>query len=126
MSRLVRRFIDLANEMEAAGYTVEEAKDIKRQVDYYNNIKDEIKLKSGDALDLKYYDPAMRQLIDNYVRAEDSEKLVDLADISFPPLLIRACLIAFLLTRTVKTSFLPGRTVPSDGVTVKKENSSFL
>ena len=32
---------------------------------------------------LKYYDPAMRQLIDNYVRAEDSEKLVDLADISF-------------------------------------------
>ena len=48
-----------------------------------NDIKDEIKLKSGDALDLKYYDPAMRQLIDNYVRAEDSEKLVDLADISF-------------------------------------------
>ena len=83
VSRLVRRFIDLANEMEAAGYTVEEAKDIKRQVDYYNNIKDEIKLKSGDALDLKYYDPAMRQLIDNYVRADDSEKLVDLADISF-------------------------------------------
>ena len=83
VSRLVRRYIDLANEMEAAGFTVEEAADIKEQVDYYNDIKDEIKLKSGDALDLKYYDPAMRQLIDNYVRAEDSEKLVDLADISF-------------------------------------------
>ena len=83
VSRLVRRYIDLANEMEAAGYTAEEAADIKKQVDYYNDIKDEIKLKSGDALDLKYYDPAMRQLIDNYVRAEDSEKLVDLADISF-------------------------------------------
>ena len=83
VSRLVRRYIDLANEMEAAGFTAEEAADIKKQVDYYNDIKDEIKLKSGDALDLKYYDPAMRQLIDNYVRAEDSEKLVDLADISF-------------------------------------------
>ena len=83
VSRLVRRYIDLANEMEAAGFTVEETADIKKQVDYYNDIKDEIKLKSGDALDLKYYDPAMRQLIDNYVRAEDSEKLVDLADISF-------------------------------------------
>ncbi len=83
VSRLVRRFIDIANEMEATGYTIEEAKEIKKQVDYYNDIKDEIKLKSGDALDLKYYDPAMRQLIDNYVRAEDSEKLVDLADISF-------------------------------------------
>ena len=83
VSRLVRRYIDIANEMEAAGYTAEEAADIKKQVDYYNDIKDEIKLKSGDALDLKYYDPAMRQLIDNYVRAEDSEKLVDLVDISF-------------------------------------------
>ena len=83
VSRLVRRYIDIANEMEAAGYTAEEATDIKKQVDYFNDIKDEIKLKSGDALDLKYYDPAMRQLIDNYVRAEDSEKLVDLADISF-------------------------------------------
>ena len=83
VSRLVRRFIDIANEMDAAGYTEEETEEIKSQVDYYNDIKDEIKLKSGDALDLKYYDPAMRQLIDNYVRAEDSEKLVDLADISF-------------------------------------------
>ena len=83
VNNLVRKYIDLANEMESAGYTAEEAAEIKKQVDYYNDIKDEIKLKSGDALDLKYYDPAMRQLIDNYVRAEDSEKLVDLADISF-------------------------------------------
>lgn len=83
VSNLVRRYIDIANEMEAAGYTSEESAEIKMQVDYFNDIKDEIKLKSGDALDLKYYDPAMRQLIDNYVRAEDSEKLVDLADISF-------------------------------------------
>ncbi len=83
VSRLVRRYIDIANEMESAGFTAEESARIKKEVDYYNDIKDEIKLKSGDALDLKYYDPAMRQLIDNYVRAEDSEKLVDLADISF-------------------------------------------
>lgn len=83
VNTLVRRYIDLANEMEAAGYTREEAANIKKQVDFYNDLKDEIKLRSGDALDLKYYDPAMRQLIDNYVRAEDSEKLVELADISF-------------------------------------------
>lgn len=83
VSRLVRRYIDIANEMGNAGFTQEEAIEIKQQVDFFNDIKDEIKLKSGDALDLKYYDAAMRQLIDNYVRAEDSEKLVDLADISF-------------------------------------------
>lgn len=68
--------------MEEAGYTPEQAADIKKKVDFYNDLKDEIKLKSGDSLDLKYYDPAMRQLIDQYVRAEDSEKLADLADVS--------------------------------------------
>ena len=83
VSVLVRRYIDIANEMAAAGYTKEETEHIKQQVDYFNDLKDEIKLKSGDALDLKLYDPAMRQLIDNYVRADDSEKLVDLADVSF-------------------------------------------
>ena len=82
VARLVHRYIDIANEMEASGFTAEEATEIKTQVDHYNDLKDEIKLKSGDALDLKYYDPAMRQLIDNYVRAEDSEKLVDLANVS--------------------------------------------
>lgn len=83
VNTLVRRYIDLANEMIPAGYTQEEAANIKRQVDFYNDLKDEIKLKSGDALDLKLYDPAMRQLIDNYVRAEDSEKLLEMEDISF-------------------------------------------
>ncbi len=83
VSTLVRRYIDIANDMAKAGYGAAEAAEIKRQVDDYNKLKDEIKLKSGDALDLKFYDPAMRQLIDNYVRAEDSEEIFKLEDISF-------------------------------------------
>ncbi|HBN04383.1 MAG TPA: restriction endonuclease subunit R, partial [Bacteroidales bacterium] len=39
--------------------------------------------KSGDKLDLKLYDPAMRKLLDDYVRAEDSQLLIDMEDISF-------------------------------------------
>lgn len=80
---LVRRYIDMANDMLKAGYSPTEAAEIKKQVDFFNDLKDEIKLKSGDALDLKFYDPAMRQLIDNYVRAEDSEEILKLEDISF-------------------------------------------
>ena len=83
VGNLVRQYIDLANEMIPAGYTQEETEKIKAEVEFYNNLKDEIKLKSGDALDLKSYDPAMRQLIDNYVRAEDSEKIIELGDMSF-------------------------------------------
>ena len=83
VSTLVRRYIDIANDMAKAGYSSAEAAEIKKLVDFYNDLKDEIKLKSGDALDLKFYDPAMRQLIDNYVRAEDSEDIFKLEDISF-------------------------------------------
>jgi type I restriction enzyme R subunit len=83
VSNLVRRYVNIANEMFQAGYSPEEAAEIKKQVDYYNSIKDEIKLRSGDALDLKRFDPMMRQLIDNWVRADDSEKLFEFEDISF-------------------------------------------
>jgi type I restriction enzyme R subunit len=83
VGNLVRRYVNIANEMAQAGYSVEESAEIKRLVDYYNSIKDEIKLRSGDALDLKRFDPMMRQLIDNWVRADDSEKLFEFEDISF-------------------------------------------
>ena len=83
VSNLVRRYIDIANDLSAVGYSEKEAEEIKRKVYFYNNLKDEIKLKSGDSIDLKMYDPAMRQLIDSYVRAEDSEKLFDFDEVSF-------------------------------------------
>jgi type I restriction enzyme R subunit len=83
VGNLVRRYVNVANEMIQAGYSHEEATEIKKQVDYYNSIKEEIKLRSGDALDLKRFDPMMRQLIDNWVRADDSEKLFEFEDISF-------------------------------------------
>ncbi|MDR1338971.1 MAG: HsdR family type I site-specific deoxyribonuclease [Prevotellaceae bacterium] len=83
VGNLVRRFVNVANEMLQAGYSPEEATEIKTQVDYYNSVKDTIKLRSGDALDLKRFDPMMRQLIDNWVRADDSEKLFEFEDISF-------------------------------------------
>jgi len=39
-------------------------------------------LHSGDAVDMKLYEPAMRHLIDNYIRADDSEVISHLDDIS--------------------------------------------
>lgn len=83
VSNLVRKYIDIANDIYTAGFTQDEAAKIKEQVDSFNDLKDEIKLKSGDAIDLKMYDPAMRQLIDAYVRADDSEELLVFNDTSF-------------------------------------------
>jgi len=45
---LIRAYANLANEMQEAGYTSQEIEQIKREVDYYEKVRTEVKLNSGD------------------------------------------------------------------------------
>lgn len=74
-SSLIRAYANLANEMIDAGYTEDEAQQIKKDVQYFSDLRDEIKLASGDYIDLKQYEPAMRHLIDSYIVAEESRSI---------------------------------------------------
>ena len=85
----VRAYTNLANEMTEAGYTQAEAQEIKDEVRHYDNVSQEIKLASGDYVDLKAYEPDMRHLIDTYIRAEDSETLSTLGDIPLVELIVQ-------------------------------------
>jgi len=85
---LVRAYANLASEMTEAGYTEVEATDIKREVTFYENLRNQVKLHSGDAIDLKQYEPAMRHLIDTYIRAEESEKVSEFDDLSLIQLIV--------------------------------------
>jgi type I restriction enzyme R subunit len=71
----LRAYADLANEMQQAGYSEAEAAAIKAEVEHYEKVREEVKLASGDYIDMKMYEPAMRHLLDTYIRAEESEKL---------------------------------------------------
>ncbi len=51
-------------------------------------MRDEVRLASGDYIDLKAYEPAMRYLIDTYIRAEDSEKISAFDDMSLIQLIV--------------------------------------
>ena len=85
---LVRAYANLASEMAEAGYTEAEAEAIKKEVTFYENLRNEVKLHSGDAIDLKMYEPAMRHLIDTYIRAEESEKVSAFDDLSLVQLIV--------------------------------------
>ena len=85
---LVRGYANLASEMTEAGYTDAEAAAIKSEVTYYENLRSQVKLHSGDAIDLKQYEPAMRHLIDTYIRAEESEKVSEFDDLSLVQLIV--------------------------------------
>jgi len=85
---LIRAYANLANEMEEAGYTAQEIEKIKQEVDYYEKVRSEVKLASGDYIDLKMYEPAMRHLIDTYIRAEDSRKISAFDDLTLIKLIV--------------------------------------
>jgi type I restriction enzyme R subunit len=85
---LVRAYANLAGEMTAAGYTEAQTESIKTEVTFYENLRNEVKLHSGDAIDLKQYEPAMRHLIDTYIRAEASEPVSAFDDLSLVQLIV--------------------------------------
>jgi type I restriction enzyme, R subunit len=61
--------------MEAAGYKEVEVLDIKKKLNFYLNLREEIKRASGETLDLKTYEADMRHLIDNYIQAVEPKKI---------------------------------------------------
>jgi type I restriction enzyme R subunit len=83
-----RAFANLANELERAGYSTGEIETLKADVDHYTKARDEVRLASGDYIDLKMYEPAMRHLIDTYIRAEESEKISAFDDMSLIQLIV--------------------------------------
>ena len=73
VSNLVIAYANVADEMTRAGYSKEEIKEIKEEVKYYNNARDEVMKAAGDYIELKNYDSSMRYMIDNYISADSSE-----------------------------------------------------
>jgi type I restriction enzyme, R subunit len=85
---LIRAYADIANEMEEAGYSAVEAERIRAEVARYEDFRGIVKIHSGDAIDLKAHEPAMRHLIDTYIRAEDSKKVSAFEDLSLVHLVV--------------------------------------
>jgi type I restriction enzyme R subunit len=88
-SRLLRVYANVANEMEEAGYAQEETERIKSDVEYFENMRSEVRLASGDYIDLKMYEPAMRHLIDSYIDAKESKTVSAFENLTIIDLIIK-------------------------------------
>lgn len=86
---LIRAYANLANEMYKAGYSDDEARTIKEEVKYYTDVRDTIKLASGEQVDFKKFEPGMRQLMDMYLDAHSSKKLSDFDNRSLVDLIVK-------------------------------------
>jgi type I restriction enzyme R subunit len=88
VAALLRAYADLANEMTDAGYSEKESQEIKEEVAYYEKVREEIKLASGDYVDMKVFEPAMRHLLDTYIKADESTKLSAFDDMTLVQLVV--------------------------------------
>ncbi len=89
VAAFTRAYANLANEMAEAGYAEGERTAIRDEVGHYEKVRQEVKLASGDYVDLKAHEPAMRHLLDTYIRAEDSEVVTAFDDMTLVDLLVR-------------------------------------
>ena len=85
---LRRAYSNISDELSKAGYSNNEIDQIKADVKYFEHIREVVQLASGDYVDLKQYEPAMRHLIDCYIDAENSKVLANFDDFSLIDLLV--------------------------------------
>ena len=85
---LIRAYANVADDMKGAGYSDKQAESIKGDLTHFENLRKEIQLASGDYIDLKQYEPAMRHLIDSYIGADESRILANFDEMSLVDLLV--------------------------------------
>ncbi len=88
VNAFVRSYTNIATEMGAAGYSQADTGKIKREVEWHHKLVQELKIMSSDYVDMKLYEPAMRRMLDLYIRADDSEKISDFDDLGLVQLIV--------------------------------------
>jgi type I restriction enzyme R subunit len=88
VASFIRGYVAVANELPEAGFSDAQIASLQADVAHYEKMRSAVKLASSDYIDLKMYEPAMRHLIDTYIRAEESEKLSAFDDMSLIQLVV--------------------------------------
>jgi type I restriction enzyme R subunit len=86
---LLRAYANIADELEPAGYGAADITRIKRQRDYYLNVREIIRKASNETLDLKAYEADMRHLIDTYIEADEPRKISPFDNIGLLDLIVK-------------------------------------
>ncbi len=86
---LVRAYANLADDLDAAGYSPADTARIKQQLKNYLDVREIIRKASGESLDLKAYEADMRHLIDTYIEASEPRKISPFDDMGLLELMVQ-------------------------------------
>ena len=85
----LRAYSGVADDLTKAGYSDAEIAALRAEVDFYAEIRSNIKKHSGEELDIKPYEAGMRQLFDMYVQADLATNLGNLSSLSLIELIVQ-------------------------------------
>ena len=85
----VRAFAAIAQDLADAGYSDAEAAGLRKDVEFYGEMRSAIKKHSGEELDIKPYEADMRHLLNTYVQADPAADLGKLVELSLTELIIK-------------------------------------
>ncbi len=85
---LARAYAAIVQNLIEAGYSENESEALKKEVEFYTDIRAAIKKHSGEELDIKPYEADMRHLINTYIQAGAATKLGGLEDMSLTELIV--------------------------------------
>ncbi|MET3731303.1 type I restriction endonuclease subunit R [Moheibacter stercoris] len=78
----IRAYTAIKADFIQTAFSDAEVQRFHKKIDEYLNIREIIRIASGETIDLKAYEADMRFLIDTYIRAEESETISPFEDIS--------------------------------------------
>jgi len=87
---MVRAYSNISDELEAAGYTSADINRIKHQIDHYRNVREIVRMASGEILDLKPYEADMRYLIDTFIDAKDPRIISPFENVGLLDLIVKS------------------------------------
>lgn len=93
VASLVRAYANIADEIEQAGYTEDEIHNLKKDINFFIALREEIKRASGEVIDLKSYEADMQFLIDNYIQAEESRTISPFGDVSLLDIIVNSGIV---------------------------------
>lgn len=86
---MLRAYANIADELEPAGYGLNNIARIKQQRDHFLNLREIIRAAAGETLDLKAYEADMRHLVDTYIEADEPRKISPFDDIGLLDLVVK-------------------------------------
>jgi type I restriction enzyme R subunit len=89
VASLVRAYANIADELDACGYSTVDIDRIKQSINHYISVRDTIRKASGESLDIKAYEADMRHLIDTYIEADDPKTISPFENMSLLEIIVK-------------------------------------